>query len=123
MAYHRSTVLRAPRGRYHMLQLIGWVGIKPALLLFLSVFADARRCLFPRFPPSAEMGALSWKRQCRGQYGQLPCRAALDLAKRLNGRGLDGLLCGAALLALKRSFGGTKCVMPALLFYSWVCEW
>ncbi len=26
--------LRAPRGRYHMLQLIGWVGIKPALLLF-----------------------------------------------------------------------------------------
>lgn len=72
---------------------------------------------------NAEMGAPSWKRQRRGWHGQLPCRTALDLAKRLNGRGLDGLLCGAALLALKRSFGGTKCVMPALLFYSWVCEW
>ena len=79
-----------------MLQLVGWAGIKPALLLFLSVFTDARRRLFPWLPPSAEMGALSWKRQCRGQYGQLPCRVALDLAKRLNGRGLDGLLCGAA---------------------------
>lgn len=72
---------------------------------------------------NAEMGAPSQKRRCRGGHGRLPCRAALDLAKRLNGRGLDGLLCGAALLALKRSFGGTKCVMPALLFYSWVCEW
>lgn len=29
--------LRAPRGRYHMLQLIGWVGIKPALLLFYQL--------------------------------------------------------------------------------------
>lgn len=72
---------------------------------------------------NAEIGAPSWKRQRRGWHGQLPCRTALDLAKRLNGRGLDGPLCGAALLALKRSFGGTKCVMPALLFYSWVCEW
>lgn len=73
---------------------------------------------------NAEMGAPpSWKRQRRGWHGQLPCRAALDLVKRLAGHGLDGLLCGAALLALKRSFGGTKCVMPALPFYSWVCEW
>ena len=72
---------------------------------------------------NAEMGAPSWKRQRRGWHGQLPCRAALDLAKRLNGRGLDGLLYGAALPASKRPFGGTKCVMPALLFYSWVCEW
>ena len=72
---------------------------------------------------NAEMGAPSQKRQRRGWHGRLPCRAALDLVKRLNGHGFDGLLCGAALLALKRSFGGTKCVMPALPFYSWVCEW
>ena len=72
---------------------------------------------------NAEMGAPSWKRQRRGWHGQLPCRAALDLAKRLNGHGLDGLLYGAALPASKRPFGGAKCVMPALLFYSWVCEW
>lgn len=71
---------------------------------------------------NAEMGA-PWKRRCRGGHGQLPCRAALDLVKRLAGHGLDGLLYGAALPALKRPFGGTKCVMPALLFYSWVCEW
>lgn len=71
---------------------------------------------------NVEMGA-PWKRRCRGRHGQLPCRAAIDLVKRLAGHGLDGLLCGAALLALKRSFGGTKCVMPALPFYSWVCEW
>lgn len=44
--------------------------------------------------PNAEMGAPSQKRRCRGGHGQLPCRAALDLAKRLNGRGLDGLLYG-----------------------------
>lgn len=44
--------LRAPRGRYHMLQLIGWVGIKPALLLFLSAFTDVRRCLSSRLRPS-----------------------------------------------------------------------
>lgn len=68
---------------------------------------------------NAEMGAPpSWKRQRRGWHGQLPCRAALDLAKRLAGYGLDGSLYGAALPASKRSFGGTKCVMPALLFYS-----
>lgn len=48
---------------------------------------------------------------------------ALDLAKRLAGHGLDGPLYGVALPASKRSFGGTKCVMPALPFYSWVCEW
>lgn len=72
---------------------------------------------------NAEMGAPSQKRRCRGGHGRLPCRAALDLVKRLAGHGLDGLLCGAALLALKRSLGGTKCVMPALPFYSWVCEW
>lgn len=45
--------LRAPRERYHMLQLVGWAGIKPALLLFLSAFANVGRCLFPWFPPSA----------------------------------------------------------------------
>lgn len=73
---------------------------------------------------NAEMGAPpSWKRQRRGWHGQLPRRAALDLAKRLAGYGLDGSLYGAALPASKRSFGGTKCVMPALPFYSWVCEW
>lgn len=52
---------------------------------------------------NAEMGAPSQKRRCRGGHGRLPCRAALP--------------------ASKRSFGGTKCVMPALPFYSWVCEW
>lgn len=51
-AHHRGTVLRASRGRYHMLQLIGWVGIKPALLLFLSAFTDVRRCLSSRIRPS-----------------------------------------------------------------------
>lgn len=72
---------------------------------------------------NTEMGAPSQKRQRRGWHGQLPCRAALDLAKRLAGYGLDGPLYGAALPASKCSFGGTKCVMPALPFYSWVCEW
>lgn len=73
---------------------------------------------------NVEMGAPpSWKRQRRGGHGRLPCRAALDLVKRLAGHGLDGLLYGAALPASKRSFGGTKCVMPALPFCSWVCEW
>ena len=28
------TALRVPRERYHMFQLVGWAGIKPALLLF-----------------------------------------------------------------------------------------
>lgn len=54
MAHHRSTVLRASRGRNHMLQLIGWVGIKPALLLFYRLslmFADAYpSASFKRFP-------------------------------------------------------------------------
>lgn len=73
---------------------------------------------------NAEMGAPpSQKRRCRGGHGQLPCRAALDLVKCLAGHGLDGPLYGVALPASKRSFGGTKCVMPALPFYSWVCEW
>ena len=73
---------------------------------------------------NAEMGAPpSQKRRCRGGHGQLPCRAALDLVKCLAGHGLDGPLHGVALPASKRSFGGTKCVMPALPFYSWVCEW
>lgn len=72
---------------------------------------------------NAEMGAPSQKRRCRGGHGRLPCRAALDLVKRLAGHGLDGPLYGVALPASKRSFGGTKCVMPALPFYSWVCEW
>ncbi|CDB33154.1 unknown [Eggerthella sp. CAG:209] len=72
---------------------------------------------------NAEMGAPpSWKRQRRGWHGQLPCRAPLDLVKRLAGHGLMGRY-GAELPASKRSFGGTKCVMPALPFYSWVCEW
>ncbi len=55
-----------------MLQLVGWAGIKPALLLFLSVFTDARRRLFPWLPPSAEMGALSWKRQAAADNGISP---------------------------------------------------
>lgn len=71
---------------------------------------------------NAEMGAPSQKRRCRGGHGRLPCRAALDLVKCLAGHGLMGRY-GAELPASKRSFGGTKCVMPALPFYSWVCEW
>lgn len=85
-----------------------------------TLFASKRPCIDQL---NAEMGAPSWKRQCRGGHGQLPCRVALDLVKRLAGHGLDGLLYGAAPPASKRSFGGTKCVMPALPFYSWVCEW
>ena len=72
---------------------------------------------------NAEMGSPSWTRQSRGGQGQLPCRVALDLVKRLAGHGLDGLLYGAAPPASKRPFGGTKCVMSTLPFYSWVCEW
>lgn len=71
---------------------------------------------------NAEMGAPPQKRRCRGGHGRLSCRAALDLVKRLAGHGLMGRY-GAELPASKRSFGGTKCVMPALPFYSWVCEW
>lgn len=55
-----------------MFQLVGWAGIKPALLLFLSAFANVSRCLFPWFPPSAEMGALSRKRQAAADNGISP---------------------------------------------------
>ena len=39
---------------------------------------------------NAEMGAPSQKRRCRGGHGRLPCRAALDLVKRLAGHGFEG---------------------------------
>lgn len=77
------TALRTPRERYHMLQLVGWAGIKPALLLFLSAFTDVRRCLFPRFRPSAEMGALSWKRQAAAGNGISPVGTGGTLAETL----------------------------------------
>lgn len=50
-----------------MLQLIGWVGIKPALLLFLSAFTDVRRRLSAHF-----VQALSLKEPLR--YEGALCR-------------------------------------------------
>ena len=47
----------------------------------------------------------------------------LPASKRPRIDRLNAEMGGAALLALKRSLGGMKCVMPALPFYSWVCEW
>lgn len=89
--------LRAPRERYHMFQLVGWAGIKPALLLFLSVFTDARRCLFPRFPPSAEMGAPCGNASAVASMASSHVGLPSTSRNALTGAGLTGCCAGRPL--------------------------